>query len=460
MLRVRDTLTGRKVDVELRDPGQISIYVCGPTVYDVPHLGHARAALVFDIIRRYLAWSGLEVRYVSNVTDVEDKIIKRAAEEGSTESEVAQRYEEDYWRELERLDVRRPDDVPHATEYIGEMTALIERLVDVGRAYPKEEDGGTSVYFKVSAFESYGALSHRKIEDLLDTAGARVEVDETKESPLDFALWKAAKPGEPAWDSPWGKGRPGWHIECSAMSSKLLGEGFDIHGGGSDLIFPHHENERAQSEGAGQRFARYWIHWGMVMMGTEKMSKSLGNYTTIAQALDKHDARALRLCVLQANYRSDMQMGARELEDAEQALARLDALIRRTTGLGLDLDTAPPDAGAIDAFRAAMDDDFNSPVAMAVVFDAVKQANTAIDDGDRERAAALTATVRELTGAVGLELGVVEDRDDVEEIEALIAAREDARAARNFAEADRIRDELAARGITLEDTATGTLWHR
>jgi len=463
MLRLRDTLTGAKVDVEPRQAGKLAIYVCGPTVYDVPHLGHARAALVFDVIRRYLAWCGIDVTYVSNVTDVDDKIIMRAQREGVSEGDVARRYEDSYWAELDRLGVLRPDHVPHATEYIADMVRLIERLIDLGRAYAKEDGDGASVYFSVGSYEGYGELAHRRIDDLLDTAGARVEVDETKRSPLDFALWKAAKPGEPSWDSPWGRGRPGWHIECSAMASKLLGEGFDIHGGGSDLVFPHHENERAQSEGSGERFARYWIHWGMVMAGAEKMSKSLGNFTSLPDALDRHDARALRLCVLQTHYRSDMQMGGDELAGAERALAGLDNLVRRVATAGLDVAGAAPDDEVRAAFRDAMDDDFNSPGAMAVLFDAVRRANAALDAGDNERAASLVATVTELTAALGLAIGG-QDRgagdDDAAEIDALVAERDAARAARDFAAADRIRAELADRGITLEDTAAGTTWHR
>ncbi|MGH9048687.1 MAG: cysteine--tRNA ligase [Acidimicrobiia bacterium] len=457
MIRVHDTLAGEKVEVVPREPGKLSIYVCGPTVYEVPHVGHGRAAVVFDVIRRYLEWRGTDVSFVSNITDVEDKIIGRAAEEGSTEQEVAQRYEAAYWEVMDRLGVLRPDHLPRATEYIEPMLELIGDLVSQGRAYVIE---GQGVYFDVEAYDRYGELSHRKLADLLDGAGSRVEVDERKRSPVDFAVWKAAKEGEPAWDSPWGPGRPGWHIECSAMSLRLLGEGFDLHGGGDDLVFPHHENERAQAEGAGHPFARYWIHNGMVMVGSEKMAKSLGNFTTLADALDAHGPRAIRLAVLQTHYRSPMELGEAELSAAETAVAGLDSLARRARAAGVDTEGAELDAAALGSFRAHMDDDFSTPAAVAVIFDTVRWANAAIDKGNTTEAATLLATVRVLTGALGLELDDGSGAEGDAEIHELVAARDGARARREFATADRIRDELARRGVTLEDTPTGTIWHR
>jgi cysteinyl-tRNA synthetase len=455
MIRLHDTLAREKVELVPRDPGRVSIYVCGPTVYEVPHVGHGRAALEFDVIRRYLEWRGIDVSFISNITDVEDKIIARAAEEGSTEPEVAQRYEAAYWTEMDRLGVRRPDALPRATAYIDGMVKLIGELVDSGRAYVVE---GQGVYFDVNAFSEYGELAHRRLDDLVGSAGARVEVDERKRNPVDFALWKAVKPGEPAWDSPWGKGRPGWHIECSAMSLDLLGEGFDIHGGGDDLIFPHHENERAQAQGAGHRFARYWVHNGMVMVGDEKMAKSLGNFTTLKDALDAHGPRAMRMAVLQTHYRSPVEIGDRELDAAGEAVARLDALARRARVAGVPTE-ASLEESAVTEFREAMDDDFGTPEAMAAVFRTARDTNSAIDDGDLDRAARGLATVRDLSGALGLELDDGSGADDAE-IDALVRRRDEARQAGNFDEADRIRAELAARGITLEDTPTGTIWHR
>ncbi|HLF41299.1 MAG TPA: cysteine--tRNA ligase [Acidimicrobiia bacterium] len=456
---VHDTLTGAKVELVPREPGRIGLYVCGPTVYDAPHLGHGRSALNFDTIRRVLTHKGFEVRHVSNVTDVDDKIINRARAEGSTEPEVAARWEAAYWEQLGRLGVLRPHEVPHATEYIPQMCGLIGRLVEEGRAYVDE----SGVYFSVASYPGYGELSHRRLDDLLESAGARVEVDERKRSPIDFALWKAAKPGEPAWDSPWGRGRPGWHIECSAMSVGLLGEGFDIHGGGDDLVFPHHENERAQAEGAGQPFARYWLHHGMVIVRGEKMSKSLGNFTTLAEALDAHDPRALRLLVLQTHYRSAMEMGPDHLADAARALQGLDNLARRARA---QLGTAPDGAGGGTnaglgaAFEDALDDDFNTPAALSAIFEAVRRANQAIDAGNASEATRLVGAVRAMTGVLGLDLddGSAAEGDD--DVAALVAARDAARQARDFAEADRIRAELSERGITLEDTPAGTIWLR
>ena len=452
---VHDTLRGEKVELVTREPGKVAFYVCGPTVYDVPHVGHARSALSFDIIRRVLEWRGYEVTHVSNITDVDDKIIARARQENSTEPEVAARYEAVYWEQLERLGVKRPHHTPHATGYIPQMLELVARLLDKGSAYETE----SGVYFDVEGFAGYGELSHRRLSDLLESAGARVEVDERKRSPVDFALWKAAKPGEPSWDSPWGPGRPGWHIECSAMSVGLLGEEFDIHGGGDDLVFPHHENERAQAEGAGQRFARYWLHNAMVMVGGEKMAKSLGNFTTLAEALDAHGPRALRLLVLQTHYRSPMEMGPANLGDAAAALRGLDALARRARVSGLSSD-GDHDETTVAAFTAALDDDFNTPAALAALFEAVRRANLAIDAGQGAEASRLVGTVRALCEALGLELDDGSGAAGDEEIAALVAARDAARQARDFAEADRIRAELAARGITLEDTPGGTVWHR
>ena len=455
MVQIFDTLAKRDVELTTRVDGQVSIYICGPTVYDVPHVGHGRTALVYDVIRRYLEWRGNTVTFVGNVTNVEDKIIARAAAEGTSERELADRYEAAYWEELDRLNVRRPDEVPRATEFVEPMIELIRELVARGSAYVIEGEG---VYFSVGSYADYGDLSGRRLEDLLEGAGARVEIDEQKRSPVDFALWKAAKPGEPDWDSPWGRGRPGWHIECSAMSLEILGDGFDLHGGGDDLVFPHHENERAQAEAAGHPFARHWIHSGMVMVGGEKMAKSLGNFTTLGDALDAHGPRAFRLAVLQVHYRSQMELTARELGAAAEGIQRIDNLARRAERE--QVPEAEPDATIIEAFQRAMDQDFGSPSAVAAIFDAVRLANSAFDAGDLVLAAPYVAAVPALLAVLGFPPAAEVADDERAEIDALVQARNDARAAKDFARADEIRDELAARGIVIQDSATGTVWHR
>jgi cysteinyl-tRNA synthetase len=456
VLQLTDTLTGAKAPFEPRVPGQVAMYVCGPTVYDVPHVGHARSALTYDILRRYLRWRGLDVTLVSNITDIDDKIIRRAAAEGTTEPAIAATYEQAYVHEMERLGVEAPDHRPHATDYVPEMIAVIEQLLARDMAYVVD---GQGVYFRAAALDDYGALVHRHAADLRESAGARVEVDERKEDVLDFALWKAAKAGEPTWDSPWGPGRPGWHIECVAMALGILGEDFDIHGGGDDLAFPHHENERAEAVGAGKRFARTWVHNAMVQVAGEKMSKSLGNFTTLADALDNYDPRAMRLLVLQTHYRKTMEINGPALDHAERALERLDALARKVPH---DAD-APLDRDAVDAFNAAVDDDLATPSGVAVIFETVRRANTALDAGDTDAARSLVATVHALAGALGLQLhdgrATAPGSDDAE-IDALVARRQQARADRDFATSDQIRDELSARGILVEDTAAGPVWRR
>jgi cysteinyl-tRNA synthetase len=453
-----DTMARRKVALTTRDPDHVSMYVCGPTVYDVPHLGHGRTAIVYDTIRRYLEWSGYTVTFVSNITDVDDKIIRRALESGRTEPELASTYECVYFEQLGRLGIRRPDEVPHATEYIGPMLELIAELVASDHAYVVP---GKGVYFAVESYPHYGELSGRSLADLLEGAGARVDVDDDKRSPVDFALWKSAKPAEPSWDSPWGAGRPGWHIECSAMALGLLGEGFDLHGGGDDLVFPHHENERAQAEGAGHPFARHWLHAGMLNVSGEKMSKSLGNFLNLSEAVDAHGPRALRLLALQHHYRRQMEAGPEALASAAAALEGLDALDRSARAAGIR-PAADSDPGTVASFRAAMDDDFNTPVALGRIFGAVKRANVAISSGDATTAATMLATVHDLMAVLGIEAAGADADvgDDAAGIDALVAERTTARAARDFAAADRIRAELTARGITLEDTPTGTIWHR
>ena len=461
MLRFTDSLTGKKVEFTPRDPGKASVYWCGPTVYDDPHLGHARSTLAFDVLVRYLRWSDYDVCAVSNITDIDDKIINRAAAEGGSEPEVAGRYEASFIGQMDRLNVAHPDLRPRATEYVDKMVEIIADLVDREMAYTTD----SGVYFDVDRLDDYGALVGRSVEDLREGAGARVEVDDDKNDPLDFALWKAAKPGEPTWDSPWGPGRPGWHIECVAMSLHLLGDGFDIHGGGDDLVFPHHENERAEALGCGRAFARHWVHNAMVQVDGEKMSKSLGNFTTLDDLLNTWDPRALRLLVLQTHYRRTMEVGSTTLDQSAAALARLDKFADRMAGS--DLPEAEPDADVVTRFRTAMDDDLGSPQALAVIFDAVRDANRALDAEDDSTAAELHAAAIELAGVLGLELGSaaaparnVQDDAEAAEIDDLVDQRVAAKAAKNYDKADRIRDKLTARGIILEDSARGTSWHR
>jgi len=461
VLRFTDSLTGKKVEFTPRDPGKASVYWCGPTVYDDPHLGHARSTLAFDVLVRYLRWSDYDVCAVSNITDIDDKIINRAAAEGGSEPEVAGRYEASFIGQMDRLNVAHPDLRPRATEYVDKMVEIIADLVDREMAYTTD----SGVYFDVDRLDDYGALVGRSVEDLREGAGARVEVDDDKNDPLDFALWKAAKPGEPTWDSPWGPGRPGWHIECVAMSLHLLGDGFDIHGGGDDLVFPHHENERAEALGCGRAFARHWVHNAMVQVDGEKMSKSLGNFTTLDDLLNTWDPRALRLLVLQTHYRRTMEVGSTTLDQSAAALARLDKFADRMAGS--DLPEAEPDADVVTRFRTAMDDDLGSPQALAVIFDAVRDANRALDAEDDSTAAELHAAAIELAGVLGLELGSaaapardVQDDAEAAEIDDLVDQRLAAKAAKNYDKADRIRDKLTARGIILEDSARGTSWHR
>jgi cysteinyl-tRNA synthetase len=466
-VQVYNTLGRTLETLRPRTEGEVSLYVCGPTVQSAPHVGHGRQAVAFDVIRRYLQWSGYRVRFVTNITDVEDKIIAAAAEAGTTPAEIARRTTAQFLDSYRRLRVSEPDRLVYATEYIPQMIDLISNLIDRGHAYA----AGGSVYFAVRSFPAYGELSGRDVDEL--RSGSRIEPGPDKSDPLDFALWKASKPGEPVWDSPWGPGRPGWHIECSAMALEVLGFGFDIHGGGLDLVFPHHENEIAQSEaGEGhQPFARYWLHNGMVTLRGEKMAKSLGNVVGLIETLDAHTPEAVRLFYLRAQYRQPIEFADDLLADAEASLSRLWTFRRRAGEYG-----GAPDADLIERFRAAMDDDFNTAEALAVLFDAAREGNRLLDSGEDPGPTAAAFDV--IVGVLGIDepydsLGDVAVRLDAlaaevgiprgeprEVVDRLIVKRAEARAARDFSTGDRIRDRLAAMGIVLEDGADGTRWHR
>ena len=460
-IELYDTLTGEVRPLATREPGKVALYACGPTVYDHPHLGHARSALTYDVLRRYLEWRGLDVRHVANITDIDDNIINRARDEGRTESEVAVEWEAVYIDAMARLDVLDPHDRPRATEWVEEMVEFVGRIMDAGAAYTTP----TGVYLRVRGVDGYGDLVHRDLDDLRASAGARVEVDEDKEDPLDFALWKAAKPDEPSWPSPWGPGRPGWHIECVAMSLGILGEDFDIHGGGNDLVFPHHTNERAEALAVGRSFARHWVHNAMLNIEGTKMSKSLGNYRTVVEMLDEHplNGRAFRLLVLQTHYRKTMEVNPQLMASARTAVQRLDALARRAAAAGADRDqgTGRRDEESAVAFRTAMDNDIGTPEAVAVIFDTLHRANAALD-GSAEDAPTLVATVVELAGALGVAVDAAEHgaSDGDGAIEGLVAKRQAAREAKDWAAADALRDELSALGVVVEDTPAGPIWRR
>ncbi|MGO8873157.1 MAG: cysteine--tRNA ligase [Acidimicrobiales bacterium] len=458
MIQLHDTATGEVAPLRLREPGKVSMYVCGPTVYDSPHLGHGRFSLVFDVLRRYLLFVGLDVTYVSNITDIEDKIIERAAQRGIPESELTATYEAVWWEAMDALGVLRPDEVPHATAYVGHMVELVAELMDRGVAY-ETSDG---IYLSVGDVPGYGLLAHQPLESL--RAGARVEATGEKHSALDFVLWKKAKPGEPTWDSPWGPGRPGWHTECVVMSLDLLGDGFDVHGGAIDLIFPHHENERAQAVAVGREFARHWVHNGWVTVAGEKMSKSLGNFTSLDDLVQRSDARAYRLLVLRSHYRSPIEVTPDTVGDAEAGLARLDELARRfgLTDLLADGPVVDPgatdriDAGAVAAFRERMDDDLDTPGALAAVFELVRSANADADAGDTGRSRRAAGTVALLCAAMGLSLRAGGDVDVDPAAADLVRRRDAARAARDWAGADALREELEEAGWLVEDSPEGT----
>ncbi|MFO7167294.1 MAG: cysteine--tRNA ligase [Chloroflexota bacterium] len=469
-IQIYNTLTRTKEPLETIEPGVVKMYVCGVTVYDSAHIGHAMSAIVFDIVRRYLEYRGFRVRHVVNFTDVDDKIINRANELGRDPKELAETYVAEFMEELRALNVLRASAYPRATETMAEIQRFIADLIESDHAYAVDGD----VYFRVSSDPDYGKLSRRSLEDMI--AGNRIGVDERKEHPADFALWKAAKPGEPYWDSPWGRGRPGWHIECSAMNLKELGEQIDIHGGGTDLIFPHHENEIAQSESlTGKPFARYWMHNGMLQIQTklpdgtyklEKMSKSLGNVVTIRDFLAEYPADVLRLVVLSSSYRSPLAYGKEIAADNLRKLARIRSALEPaigTTTSGEQVDRLKAAAEAArEQFIAAMDDDFNTSGALAAIFELVRAINTARDAGvGGEPFEQAQGVLRELTGVLGLTLeDTTRGRGKEAEpfIELLVELRSELRKARQFQLADMIRTRLGELGVTLEDTPQGTRW--
>ena len=456
MLSIYNTLTKSKDVFKPLVGNQVRMYVCGMTVYDFCHIGHARVMVAFDVVTRWLRHRGFDVTYVRNITDIDDKIIKRANDNGESFEVLVERMIAAMHEDEARLNVLRPDQEPRATDHIAGMHQMIQTLIDKGFAYAP---GNGDVYYRVGKFVGYGKLSRKKIEDL--KIGARIEVDEAKQDPLDFVLWKGVKPGEPSWQSPWGAGRPGWHIECSVMSTCCLGETFDIHGGGPDLVFPHHENEIAQSEAAtGKLYANAWMHAGAVRVDGEKMSKSLGNFFTIREVLEKYHPEVVRYLLVSSHYRSPINYSEDSLREAKGALERFYNALK-----GLP-DAAPAGAEAfVERFGAAMDDDFNSPEACAVLFEMAREINR-LRETDLQAAAGLAARLRELAGVLGvlqlepeafLQAGAA-GKVDAAEVEALIAARLQARTEKNWAESDRIRDQLTAMGVVLEDSKGATTW--
>lgn len=463
-VQLYNTLTRKKEPLETVHPGKVNMYVCGPTVYNYIHIGNARVFVFFDVVRRYLQYKGYDVKYVQNFTDVDDKLIRTANEEGTTVPEVADRYIRAYFEDMDALGVRRADVHPRATEHIQDMIEAIRELVDKGWAYER----GGDVYYRALKKDDYGKLSHQSIADL--KAGSRIEVNERKENPLDFALWKKAKPGEIKWESPWGEGRPGWHIECSVMSRKYLGETLDIHAGGKDLCFPHHENEIAQSEAlTGKPFARYWMHNEFINMGGEKMSKSLGNIVTVHDLRKRYPARVIRYFLISAHYRNPIQFSEEVMNQLQNGLERINnAWFNLQHRMNAALD-GPVDSAVTDQlkeltlqFEAAMDDDMNTANALSVLFEAVKLVNetTARPVVSRGTLEALKDWMITFGGEI---LGLIElkGEDTLDrEIEALIEERQQARKRRDFARADAIRDQLAGMGILLEDTPQGVRWRR
>ena len=448
MLNLYDTATQSVKPLALRQPGSVSIYLCGPTVYGPPHLGHGRATLVYDILRRYLTWTGLSVRLVSNITDIDDKIIERANKEGRPWADITQKCESVWFEAMGKLGVIRPTDVPHATEYVQSMVDMINTLVSEDKAYVTDD----GVYLSIASVPDYGLLAHQSLDDMLSGGGDReVYGASNKRHPSDFALWKFSKPGEPSWPSPWGDGRPGWHSECVVMSLDLLGEGFDLHCGGADLRFPHHENERAQAVALGKTFANHWMHNGFVVdIEGEKMSKSLGNVLNLVDLLEKYDPRAYRMLLLQTHYRSPTRVGEENIDACVSALAGLDSFAARTAAHS----DGTPDPTLISQFTSAMDNDLDTTTVMALVFDSVRRANTAMDAGDVNTVASVRAAVIEILGALGLELSLGDDIDAY--IVAKGVALDAARTAKDFAAADALRDELQSLGYVVETSKDGT----
>jgi cysteinyl-tRNA synthetase len=464
MLKIHNSLTRKKDVFKPIEAGKVKMYVCGMTVYDLCHLGHARVLVVFDTVVRYLRYSGYDVTYVRNITDIDDKIINRANENGEDFTDLTRRFVEAMHEDAAELGVLPPDAEPAATASMPDIIKMVQTLIDKGFAYAAQgsDEVAGDVYYDVSTFKNYGKLSGKKLEDL--RAGERVAVDERKDDPLDFVLWKAAKPGEPSWDSPWGKGRPGWHIECSAMSTCCLGNHFDIHGGGQDLQFPHHENEIAQSEAAtGEKFVNLWMHNGFVRIDDEKMSKSLGNFFTVREILKLYKGEEIRYFVLASQYRSPLNYADQLLDTARTALSCLYNTLR---DFDVPEDYDENDA-AVEQFKLAMDDDFNTPEALAVIFDLANQVNR-LREEDADAALKKAAVLKNLANVLGLleqdpvqylQTGAGEDAD-AEKIEALIVARKEARENKDWPAADRIRDELDAMGVVLEDKDGKTIWRR
>lgn len=465
-MKIYNTLTRRKEELKPIKEGEVKIYACGPTVYNYIHIGNARPLCVFDTLRRYLEYRGYNVRFVQNFTDIDDKIIKKALEENSDYKTVSEKYIEEFWKDVKGMNFREATVHPKATENIDEIISIISTLIEKGYAYSVENG---DVYFSPKKFNEYGKLSHQPLEDL--EAGARINIGELKKEPMDFALWKGAKPGEPYWDSPWGKGRPGWHIECSAMVRRYLGETIDIHCGGQDLIFPHHENEIAQSECCnGVPFANYWMHNGYINVDNVKMSKSLGNFFTVRDVAEKYGYEPIRYLMISSQYRSPINYSVDIIEQCKASLQRL-YTCRDNLDFAIEngADTIPDNADEIknmlssrrEQFITAMDDDLNTADAISAVFELVRDINTNIigENASKDMAEFAANLFDELTGVLGLVYNRNKESLD-SEIEALIEARQNARKEKNWAEADRIRDELKAQGIILEDTPQGVKWHK